>query len=263
MLEPVLDRIGRRTVAAVGGVGYAAAVFAESFRFLLFGRASGQRVRLAAIVEQMRVVGIDAIPIVCLLSLTVGVMLAIQFIAALREFGAETGVIIAIAKSITREFGVLITGILVAGRSGSAFAARIGSMNVSQEVDALAVMGVDPVRYLAAPALAAMLVMMPCLTLLADAVAILGSGLYAAPMLDMGLGNYLHQTIDLIKTRDLLEGLGKSLVFAVLITLVGVCTGFSVHGGAEGVGRATTRAVVWSITAILLADMAFSFFLNR
>ncbi|MBK8284983.1 MAG: ABC transporter permease [Ahniella sp.] len=259
MVSAALDRLGRRTVSTVAGFGYGAMVLVESLFFLVFGRARGQRVRWSAIAEQMRVVGIDAIPIVCLLSLTVGVMLAIQFIAALREFGAETGVIIAIAKSITREFGVLITGILIAGRSGSAFAARIGSMNVSQEVDALAVMGVDPVRYLAAPALAAMLVMMPCLTLLADVVAIVGSGLYAGPMLDMSLYNYLQQTLELIKPRDLLEGLGKSVVFAVLITLVGVCTGFSVQGGAEGVGRATTRAVVWSITAIILADMAFSF----
>lgn len=263
MMIQTLDRLGRRTWSGVAGVGYGASVLFESLYFLFAGRLRGQRVRWSAIAEQMRVVGIDAIPIVCLLSITVGVMLAIQFIAALREFGAESGVIIAIAKSITREFGVLITGILVAGRSGSAFAARIGSMNVSQEVDALAVMGVDPVRYLAAPALAAMLIMLPCLTLIADAVAILGSGLYAGPALDMSLYNYLQQTLELIKPRDLLEGLGKSVVFAVLITLVGVCTGFSVQGGAEGVGRATTRAVVWSITAIIIADMAFSFFLNR
>jgi len=263
MMIHALDRLGRRTWSGVAGVGYGASVLFESLYFLFAGRLRGQRVRWSAIAEQMRVVGIDAIPIVCLLSITVGVMLAIQFIAALREFGAESGVIIAIAKSITREFGVLITGILVAGRSGSAFAARIGSMNVSQEVDALAVMGVDPVRYLAAPALAAMLIMLPCLTLVADAVAILGSGLYAGPALDMSLYNYLQQTLELIKPRDLLEGLGKSVVFAMLITLVGVCTGFSVQGGAEGVGRATTRAVVWSITAIIIADMAFSFFLNR
>lgn len=263
MFAPALDRIGRRTVAAIGGLGYAASVLVESLYYLTLGRFRGQHVRAAAIFEQMRVIGVDAIPIVSLLSITVGLMLAIQFIAALRDFGAETGVIIAIAKSITREFGVLITGILIAGRSGSALAARIGSMTVSQEVDALAVMGVDPVRYLAAPALAALLIMMPCLTLLADAVAIFGSGLYAGPKLDMSLFNYLQQTLDLIKPRDLLEGLGKSVVFAILITLVGVCTGFSVSGGAEGVGRATTRAVVWSITAIIIADMAFSFFLNR
>ncbi len=110
------------------------------------------------------------LPIVALLALVIGVMLGIQFVAALSEFGAQSQVVVAVAKSVTREFGALITAILVAGRSGSALAARIGSMSVSQEVDALAVIGIDPVRYLAAPALIAMLLMLPVLTVFADAV---------------------------------------------------------------------------------------------
>ena len=262
ILRPI-ERLGRRTVAAVASLGYAAMLLVESVYFLVWGWRRGQPVRLRMIFEQMRQVGIDAIPIVSLLSMTIGVMLGIQFIAALSEFGAQSQVVVASAKSITREFGALITGIVVAGRSGSAFAARLGSMVVSQEVDALAVIGIEPVRYLVAPALIAMVVMMPMLTIFADLVAIIGAGLYSMGPLDMTLTAYLMQTLQFIEPRDLWEGLSKSVVFAVLITLIGLSTGFSVSGGAEGVGRATTRAVVASITALVIADMLFSFFLNR
>ncbi|MFA5685138.1 MAG: ABC transporter permease [Lysobacteraceae bacterium] len=262
LLQP-LERLGRRTVQAVGAVGYAAMLLVESVQLTLFGWRRGQPVRLRMIAEQMRQVGVDAIPIVCLLSLTIGVMLGIQFIAALREFGAEAQVVVAAGKSITREFGALITGIVVAGRTGSAYAARLGSMVVSQEVDALAVIGIEPVRYLVAPALIAMLVMMPTLTVLADVSALIGAGLYSAAPLQMSLDAYLIQTLEVLEPRDLWEGLSKSVVFAVLITLIGTSTGFSVTGGAEGVGRATTRAVVLSISALVVADMLFSFFLNR
>jgi phospholipid/cholesterol/gamma-HCH transport system permease protein len=262
LLQPV-ERLGRRSMQVLADVGYAGMLLLESIWFLLVGWRQGQAVRPRMIVEQMRQVGVDAIPIVALLSLTIGVMLGIQFIAALGEFGAESQVIVATAKSITREFGALITGIVVAGRSGSSFAARLGSMTVSQEIDALAVIGIEPVRYLVAPALVAMVVMMPVLTIIADFVAIVGAGLYASGPLDMNLATYLHATLQQLEPRDLWEGLSKSVVFAVLITLIGVSTGFAVSGGAEGVGRATTRSVVLSISAIVVADMLFSFFLNR
>ena len=176
LLRP-LERLGRRTADVVSTLGYAAMLFAESAWFIVWGWRRGQPVRVRMVFEQMRQVGVDAIPIVCLLSMTIGVMLGIQFIAALSEFGAQSQVVIAAGKSITREFGALITGIVVAGRSGSAFAARLGSMVVSQEVDALAVIGIEPVRYLVAPALIAMIVMMPMLTILADFVAVVGAGL--------------------------------------------------------------------------------------
>ncbi|MCB1555199.1 MAG: ABC transporter permease [Xanthomonadales bacterium] len=257
------EQVGRRTVAALGELGYAGMLLVESVWFTLTGWRHGQPVRLRMIAEQMRQVGIDAIPIVSLLSLTIGVMLGIQFIAALGEFGAESQVVIAAAKSITREFGALITGIVVAGRSGSAFAARLGSMVVSQEVDALAVIGIEPVRYLVAPALVAMWIMMPTLTVFSDVVAILGAGLYCSGPLDVSLTTYLHTTLQQLEPRDIWEGVSKSVVFATLITLVGTATGFGVTGGAEGVGRATTKAVVRAITAIVIADMLFSFFLNR
>lgn len=258
-----LAGIGRVTLGALGGVGYAAMLLLEALYFAFAGWRVGQPVRLAAVVRQMREIGIDALPIVALLGFTVGLMLGIQFIASLSEFGAQSQVVVAVAKSVTREFGALITAILVAGRSGSALAARIGSMSVSQEVDALAVIGIEPVRYLVAPALLAMLVMLPALTIFANAVAILGAALYSAPALNVTPSAYLLQTMSLLSPGDVWQGLAKSVVFALLITLIGVSTGFSVTGGAEGVGRATTRAVVLSICWIIVVDMVFSFFLNR
>lgn len=262
LLKPI-QRLGRNTVGAIAELGYAGALLVESLYFTAVGWRQGQPVRWRAVFEQMRQVGVDAIPIVALLSFTVGVMLGIQFIAALAEFGAESQVTLAVAKSVTREFGVLITGIVVAGRSGSSFAARIGSMNVSQEIDALTVIGIEPVRYLAAPALLGMLVMLPVLTILANVAAVVGAAVYCSPTLDVSIVGYVTQTLNALEPGDIGQGLAKSVVFAVLITLVGVSTGFSVVGGAEGVGRATTRAVVLSISCLVIADMMFSYFLNR
>ncbi|TDR46523.1 phospholipid/cholesterol/gamma-HCH transport system permease protein [Tahibacter aquaticus] len=262
-LSQSVAALGRATLQSLAGFGYCGMLLIESLWFGLTGWRSGQPVRITAIVAEMRRIGVDALPIVCLLAFTIGIMLGIQFIAALSEFGAQSQVVIAVAKSVTREFGALITAILVAGRSGSALAARIGSMQVSQEVDALAVMGIEPVRYLVAPALIAMLIMLPLLTVFADAVAIIGAALYSAPALNVTTQAYILQTISLLSPGDLWQGIGKSVVFAVLITLIGCSTGFNVSGGAEGVGRATTRAVVLSICYIIVADMIFSFFLNR
>lgn len=262
-ISATLESLGRATVNALAGIGHAAMLLGESIAFAATGWRRGQPVRVAAVVAQMRQIGVDALPITAMLALVVGIMLGIQFIAALSEFGAQSQIVVAVAKSVTREFGALITAILVAGRSGSALAARIGSMSVSQEIDALAVIGIDPVRYLAAPALFAMLVMLPALTVFADAVSILGAAFYAAPALNITPAAYLTQTLALLTPGDIGQGLSKSLVFAVLIALIGIRTGFSVAGGAEEVGRATTRAVVLSICYIIVADMIFSFFLNR
>jgi len=258
-----LAHVGRVTVEAVAGIGYAGMLLVESLYFAAVGWRVGQPLRVRSVFEQMRQIGVDALAIVILLALTIGIMLGIQFIAALSEFGAQSQVVVAVAKSVTREFGALITAILVAGRSGSALAARIGSMSVSQEVDALATMGIEPVRYLAAPALLAMLVMLPILTIVADTVAIIGAALYSSPSLNVTPTAYLMQTLALLSAGDIWQGISKAAVFAVLITLIGVSTGFSVSGGAEGVGRATTRSVVLSICYIIVADMIFSLFLNR
>ena len=174
-LEPVarfVERVGRATARGVEEFGFGASLVGESLYWLVMGRRRQQSVRLAPIFDQMMEIGILAVPIVTILSGTIGAMLAIQGIDTLRTFGAESQVVIGIAISVTREFAPMITAIVVAGRSGSALAARLGTMTINQELAALTVMAIRPVRFLVVPALVAMLVMLPALTFWAGVIAI-------------------------------------------------------------------------------------------
>lgn len=258
-----VNRLGRASVHGVTEVGFAAVLLVQSLFLLLWGHQRRQPVRFSAIAAQAMEIGIFALPIVSVLGLTIGAMLAIQGIYTLRIFGAESRVTLGVALSVTREFSPLITGILVAGRSGSALAARLGTMKISQEVDALTVMGINPVRYLVAPALVATLVMLPLLTLWSDVIAMFGAGLYTSAELGISLAAFAQDALASVRPNDLLHGLGKSVLFAVLIVLVGVVNGAMVTGGAEGVGRMTTRSVVHGIAAIVITDMLFAFVLTR
>jgi phospholipid/cholesterol/gamma-HCH transport system permease protein len=257
------DTMGRQTVGGIQTLGYYGALLWQSLYWLVMGPRLKQPVRVSSIFVQMMEIGIFAIPIVTLLGGTIGVMLAIQGIYTLRIFGAESRVVIGIALSTVREFAPLITGILVAGRSGSALAARIGTMTINQEIDALNVMGINPVRFLVAPALVAMMIMVPMLTFYADLVGLYAAGLYVGADLDMSMAAYFDQTIDILSVDDLMHGLGKSVIFAVLIAIIGVANGASVTGGAEGVGKVTTSSVVQSIMAIVVTDMLFAFVVTR
>ena len=258
-----IERLGRVTIDGVKEFGYAAALFFESLYWLILGRRWRQKVRMSSVVSEAMQIGILALPIVSVLALTIGIMLAIQGIYTLSLFGAESRVTLGIALSVTREFAPMITGILVAGRSGSALAARLGTMNINQEIDALRVMGINPVRFLVAPSLVAMMVMVPLLTFWADLVGLFGAGLYVSIDLGMSFGAYFDEVLNSITVDDFSHGLGKSIIFAALITLVAVVNGATVTGGAEGVGRATTRSVVQAIAGILITDMLFVFIVTR
>ena len=262
-VQQAMVQVGRAAIGVLEEYGYWLTLVAESLYWLVVGPFKGRPVRFSAVVAQMMSVGVAATPILFMLSFSIGVMLAIQGIYTLRQFGAETQVVLGIALSVVREFGPLITGILLAGRTGSALAARIGTMQVNQEIDALTVMGIDPVRYLAAPVLVAMMIMVPVLTLFSDLSALFGGAVFCR--LELGLSQiaYWDQSTSFIAAVDVYQGLIKSVVFAAIIALIGISNGFAVSGGAEGVGRATTRAVVWSISYLVLADMLFTYFLNR
>jgi phospholipid/cholesterol/gamma-HCH transport system permease protein len=261
--QRIADKVGRATVKGVAEIGFGAALLGECLFWLAMGRKREQPVRVPAVFVQMMEVGVFAIPIITTLAVTIGVMLAIQGIYTLRTFGAESRVTLGIALSVVREFSPLITGILVAGRSGSALAARLGTMRINQEIDALSVMGIAPVRFLVVPALLAMIVMLPALTIWSDLIALLGAGLYVSAELGMSLPAYADEVIDALSAGDLMHGLAKSAIFAVLVTIVGVVNGASVSGGAEGVGRVTTRSVVHAISAIVITDMIFAFVVTR
>ena len=255
--------LGRQTARLGDEVGYASALLIESMYWLLLGHWRNQPVRIAVVVKESVEVGVRAIPIVSIACFATGTMLAMQGIHTLKQFGADSQVVMGIAYSVSREFAPLITGIFVAGRTGSAVAARIGTMMVSQEIDALRVIGVNPVRYLVAPLVVALMLTMPCLTVLANLVAMLGGGLYCMVALGMPLEVFFDRSFAVLTPDDVLGGIYKSIAFAVLIAIIGAANGFQVKSGAEGVGRATTRSVVLCIVFIILADMLFTGFLSR
>ena len=202
--------------------------------------------------------GADALPIVGLISLLLGLILGFQAVMQLSQFGANIYTANLVGLSILRELGPLMTCILVAGRSGSAFAAEIGTMKVSEEVDALQTMGFDPVRFLVTPKLLALMIMVPMLTLYADIIGLLGGMIVGVTTGGLTITAYVAQSFRTIDLWDFGQGLIKSEAFAILIALVGCMRGFQVSGGAAGVGKYTTSAVVTGIFLIIVADSVFT-----
>ncbi|MDP6953995.1 MAG: ABC transporter permease [Alphaproteobacteria bacterium] len=264
------EAIGRQAIAGVAAftrgieaAGMGMVLLVQSFGLLFFGRLHHQPVRLPSVVAQMLEIGIHAVPIASVLAFMIGMTLAMQGIDLLKTFGAESQVVLAAALSVTREFAPLIMGVLVAGRSGSALAARIGTMVISQEIDALRVMGISPVRYLVVPALLSMLIMVPLLTFLADILGLLGAALYTHLELGMSLRAFADATLEALTVDHVMHGISKSFIFGGIIALVSVVNGFAVSGGAEQVGQATTKTVVQSIAGIIITDMLIIFILTR
>lgn len=225
---------------------------------ILIGPFRGERIRIGSTAQQVALVGADAVPIVSLISLLMGLIMGMQAAHQLRQFGASIFVADLVGIAATRELGPFITAILVAGRSGSAIAAELGTMVVTEEIDALRTMGLNPTRYLVVPRVLALTIALPALAVIADTITILGGMLVGIFNLGLGFKTYFDQTIQAVILSDFLTGLVKAVVFGVIIANVGVFEGLHVHGGAEGVGRATTRSVVVSILLIIIADAIFT-----
>jgi len=257
-MSGILAFLGRYTVELVSYVGGLASLSRDVLHWTFVAPFRGQSLKWRSTLHQMVLVGVNSVPIVGLISLFIGVVLALQGAYQMEKFGAGYYVTALVGVSMTRELGPLITAIVVAGRSGSAFAAELGTMKVSEEIDALEVMGLNSVRYLVVPKYLALLVMMPCLTLFSDTAGIMGGGAFTMYQLDHTFTLFLTATRNALVMRDISTGLIKSLVFGFIITTVGCYEGFSVRGGAEGVGRSTTSAVVVSIFLVILADVIFT-----
>ena len=210
-------------------------------------------------VHQATMVGVQAIPIITLITFFVGVIIALQGAYGLQRLGAMHLVAGLVAISITRELGPLVAAIVVIGRSGSAFAAEIGAMRVSEELDALKTMALNPIDFLVAPKLAAMAIMLPCLTIWSDLMGVMGGALFGVAGAGFTLGGYFIATREALALRDVTTGIAKSLVFGIVITAVGCYEGFTTSAGAEGVGRSTTSAVVISILLVVLIDLMFTY----
>ena len=214
--------------------------------------------RWRSAIRQMLAVGVDAFPMVGIMAVCTGFILAMQGASELRRFGAMQFVVDLVTIGFTRELGPLLTAIAVSGRSGSAFSAEIGSMVVTEEIDALRTMAIDPVEFVLAPKFLAALIVLPCLTIISNACGILAGGLFMRLSTGMALSVYLRDVVHSIVLRDVAMGLVKSLAFATIIVHVGCLEGFRVRGGPDAVGRSATAAVVKSTFLVILADVGFT-----
>ena len=258
----LLERAGEWGMAFTEGVRHTTAFTGEVVLGLLDALRRLQRVRWRDTWLYMQRAGPEAVPIVALISFLMGLITAFQAAVQLRQFGADIYVANLVGLSITRELGPLMTAIIAAGRSGAAFAAEIGTMKVSEEVDALAAMGLDRTRFLVTPKVLALLLMLPCLTIIADLVGVLGGLVVAMFSLDIPALVYFRQMKLYMSMWDVGQGLLKSVVFALLIAGIGCLRGFQASEGAESVGRITTAAIVAGIFAIICADAVFTVLFN-
>lgn len=266
---------GRRAVRDfVTGIGRAGAEALQDFvDFIDFtGRTAaslGQlllhpgSIRTSAIAHHITETGVKALPIVGLLAVMISVVLAYQGVAQLRPYGGQDLTIDLVSVSVLREMAVLITAILVAGRSGAAFAAEIGVMKSSEEVDAMKVMGLDPMQLLVVPRVIALLITLPLLTFFAGVMGLIGGAVISQTLLNVSLEQYLPLVRNAVDSGDLFVGLIKAPVFAVVIAITGCMHGFRVKGSAESVGTETTRAVVKSIFLVIVLDALFSIFFEK
>ena len=207
---------------------------------------------LKNILKQMEEVGIKSIPVVLITGAFTGAVLALQSYTGFKRFNAETFVGTVVALSITRELGPVLTGLMVSGRVGSSMAAELGTMQVTEQIDALYTLAVNPIKYLIVPRLLAALIMMPVLVIFADLIGILGGYFVSVKVLHSNPYIYLERTWDYLELNDIYSGLFKAGVFGIIIATISCYQGFFTEGGAEGVGRATTKAVVLSCLLILI-----------
>jgi phospholipid/cholesterol/gamma-HCH transport system permease protein len=252
------QQVGASVLDSIGYLGSLAQLAGRAAYFTFIGPFVGKPARVQRTISQAMEAGVRALPILSLITFFIGMILALQAAYELRRFGAMTYVASAVAISMTRELGPLITAVIVIGRSGSAFAAEIGTMKVTEEIDALQTMAINPIGFLVAPKFAAMILMLPCLTIWANFMGILGGALFGVWQADFTLQRYILASLDALFLRDVITGLIKSFMFGVVITAVGCQEGFNTGGGAEQVGRSTTKAVVVSIFMVILVDLVFT-----
>ncbi|SEK90092.1 phospholipid/cholesterol/gamma-HCH transport system permease protein [Roseivivax marinus] len=214
--------------------------------------------RVTALVHHAEAVGFQAVPIVALMSFLIGIVLAFQGAVQLRQFGAEVFVVDLLGISILRELGVLLTSIIVAGRTASSFTAAIGSMKMREEIDAMRTLGLDPAAMLFLPRVLALLLMLPILALIADAAGLIGGAIMAWAVLDISPPMFATRLVEGTDVANLIIGIGKAPVFALIIGVVGCHAGMRVRGNAESLGRQTSASVVTAIFAVIVADAVFS-----
>jgi phospholipid/cholesterol/gamma-HCH transport system permease protein len=252
------EKMGDDAIGAFFSMKEALTLASEIMYYSAVGLLNRKGQRKGSTVQQAALLGSQALPIVALLSFIIGFILSLQSGVQLKNFGAGVFLADLLAITMVREMGPLITSIIVAGRSGSAIASEIATMQVTEELDALKMMALHPIRFVVVPKFHAITVVMPVLVMFSILVAELGGAMVALALLDTSIETFISRSIEIITIKDIIISFGKSIWFAWVIVVIGSFYGFQVKGGAEGVGKATTAAVVSSIFAVILFDAVFS-----
>ncbi len=252
------EQVGGNLYSGLQGFGCALIMAADVFYWSFRGLVSRRGQKKGATVQQAFLLGVQALPVVGLLSLILGFIMSLQSAVQLRNFGANIFLADALAISFVRELGPMITAIIVAGRSGSAIASEIASMQVSEEIDALRMMAINPIRYVVVPKFHAMSLVLPILVAFSILIGLLSGLLIGLSYLEVSLQTFVSRMVEALTLKDIVICFGKSLFFAWVIVIISSYYGFSVRGGAEDVGQATTNSVVASIIAIVFFDSVFS-----
>jgi phospholipid/cholesterol/gamma-HCH transport system permease protein len=257
-----LARIGAAVVAMSDNIGSFLGFLGQTMMVLVQTLAGRRPLRWNAVIHQCENIGVNALGIVGLLLFLVGIVVAQQGAVQLRAFGGEVFVVNLIGRSVMRELGILLTAIMVAGRSASAFAAQIGSMKLNQEVDALATIGMSPIEVLVVPRVLAMALMLLLLGFYGAVMAVIGGGLFCWLSLDIPPVTFVQRLQEVTPLSDMVIGLIKAPVFGIIIAMMGCFQGMQVSGNAEAVGTRTTRAVVESIFVVIVLDAFFAVFFS-
>ena len=250
----IFEKIGGTIISIGKQIIEVLALFVDTIYWLFVGPFKKKAAKRESIFEQMLFMGVKSIVIVSFVGLFTGVVIAMQTAPQLESFGAVVYVASLVAISITRELAPVLTGLIIAGRVGAAITAELGTMKVTEQVEALETMALNPVRYLVVPRFLALIIMLPCLTILADAVGIFGGYLIGVFNLNISSALYMDTTFRFLTTKDVVTGVIKSFVFGGIIALIGCYFGLNTRGGAEGVGKATTTSIVTSFILVILAN---------
>lgn len=252
-INNILELVGRWTSGFLAEVGSVLIFLGQTLRWT-FSRPF----YVKSVLKQMEQIGFNSVPVVLTTALSTGMVLALQSYTGFKRFGAETLIGTVVSLSMTRELGPVLTGLMVAGRAGAAMAAELGTMRVTEQIDALSTLATNPMKYLVVPRFIASTVMMFFLTILGVMTGIIGGYFVGVKVLDTNPVTYIDNSIDFTVVSDIMYGLIKALVFGAVVGLIGCYKGFHTEGGAEGVGKATTGAVVVSCMLILILDYFLS-----
>lgn len=244
-----INLVGEKIVGYIKEMGRMLLLLVDTIRWSFY-----PPFRVDLLFQQMERVGVRSVLVVVLTGAFTGMVLALQSFHATRSYGAETMVGVAVALSMTRELGPVLTSFMVTGRAGSAMAAEIGTMRVTEQIDALTAMAVNPIKYLIVPRVLASIVVVPMLTVIADFVGIIGGYFSGVIILRINAGAYVANMERYVALDDIYHGIIKAAVFGLILSLIGCYKGYSTTGGAEGVGRATTQSVVLATVTILMAN---------